>query len=123
MNTIPIMHGQNLAMDGQPYIKFDSRVKVAGAESAIPTGTEVAQTLSDNLAEAKENAEQLQRLSNMIMGQRSLRFSVNKDLGEIVISVLDPLTNKVIKQIPSEDIQQMKISMKKAIGVLFDEMI
>lgn len=123
MNTIPIMHGQNLAMDGQPYIKLDSRVRLAGVAGAIPTGSEVAQTISDNLAEARENAEQLQRLSNMVMGQRSLRFSVNKDLGEIVISVLDPETNKVIKQIPSEDIQQMKISMKKAIGILFDKMI
>ena len=59
----------------------------------------------------------------MVIGRRSLRFSVNEELGEVVISVLDPSTNKVIKEIPSEDIQKMKVSMKKAIGLLFDEMI
>lgn len=123
MNTIPIMHGQNSAMDGRQYIQFDSHARTAGVANAIPGGAEVAKSISDNLAEAKENAEQLQRLSSMVMGQRSLRFSVNKDLDEIVISVLDPVTNKVIKEIPSEDIQKMKINMKKAIGILFDEMI
>ena len=89
----------------------------------MPGGAEVAQNIAQNLAEIRENAQQLQRLSDMVMGRRSLRFSVNEELGEVVISVLDPSTNKVIKEIPSEDIQKMKVSMKKAIGLLFDEMI
>ena len=89
----------------------------------MPGGAEVAQNIAQNLAEIRENAQQLQRLSDMVIGRRSLRFSVNEELGEVVISVLDPSTNKVIKEIPSEDIQKMKVSMKKAIGLLFDEMI
>ena len=89
----------------------------------MPGGAEVAQNIAQNLAEIRENAQQLQRLSDTVMGRRSLRFSVNEELGEVVISVLDPSTNKVIKEIPSEDIQKMKVSMKKAIGLLFDEMI
>ena len=58
----------------------------------------------------------------MVMGPK-LQFRVNQELGSIVINVVDPNTNKVIKEIPSEDIQKLKVRMKKAIGMLFDEMI
>jgi len=128
MNTITSSIGQALAMDGQNYFKvapqmLGSGTTTAGVVRSVPGGAEVAQNIAQNLAEIRENAQQLQRLSDMVMGRRSLRFSVNEELGEVVISVLDPSTNKVIKEIPSEDIQKMKVSMKKAIGLLFDEMI
>lgn len=128
MNTITSSIGQALAMDGQNYFKvapqiLGSATTTAGVSRSVPGGAEVAQNIAQNLAEIRENAQQLQRLSDMVMGRRSLRFSVNEELGEVVISVLDPSTNKVIKEIPSEDIQKMKVSMKKAIGLLFDEMI
>ena len=128
MNTITNSIGQALAMDGQNYFKvapqiLGSGTPTAGVARSVPGGAEVAQNIAQNLAEIRENAQQLQRLSDMVMGRRSLRFSVNEELGEVVISVLDPSTNKVIKEIPSEDIQKMKVSMKKAIGLLFDEMI
>ena len=128
MNTITSSIGQALAMDGQNYFKvapqtLGTGTTTAGVARSVPGGAEVAQNIAQNLAEIRENAQQLQRLSDMVMGRRSLRFSVNEELGQVVISVLDPSTNKVIKEIPSEDIQKMKVSMKKAIGVLFDEMI
>ena len=128
MNTIISSIGQRLAMDGQNYFKVAPQIPGAGTATAgvarsVPGGAEVAQNIAQNLAEIRENAQQLQRLSDTVMGRRSLRFSVNEELGEVVISVLDPSTNKVIKEIPSEDIQKMKVSMKKAIGLLFDEMI
>ncbi|MBR6144618.1 MAG: flagellar protein FlaG, partial [Treponema sp.] len=34
-----------------------------------------------------------------------------------------PSTNKIIREIPSEDLQRIQVQMKQAIGVLFDEMI
>ena len=128
MNTITNSIGQALAMDGQNYFKvapqiLGSGTTTAGVARSVPGGAEVAQNIAQNLAEIRENAQQLQRLSDMVIGRRSLRFSVNEELGEVVISVLGPSTNKVIKEIPSEDIQKMKVSMKKAIGLLFDEMI
>ncbi|WP_407832074.1 flagellar protein FlaG, partial [Treponema porcinum] len=34
-----------------------------------------------------------------------------------------PNTEQVIKEIPSADIQKLKINIRKAIGVIFDDMI
>ena len=52
-----------------------------------------------------------------------MQFSVNKELNQVVVTVVDSKTDKIIKQIPSEDIQKLKVRIRKAIGVLFDEMI
>ncbi len=114
-------------MEGQNYLKVGAKTVSAGANNVhthtvAPSGAEVAQNIVQNLAEIKEDAQQLQKLSDMVMGPK-LQFSVNQELGSIVINVVDPNTNKVIKEIPSEDIQKLKVRMKKAIGMLFDEMI
>ena len=58
----------------------------------------------------------------MVMG-RKLQFNVNEELGAVVVKVVDPSTNQVIKEIPSADVQRIKANIRKAIGVLFDEMI
>ena len=41
----------------------------------------------------------------------------------VVVSIVDSTTNQVIKQIPSEDMQKLKLRLRKAIGSMFDEVI
>lgn len=126
MNTIRTS-GQNLAMDGQNYYKVASKaasanIKQADLQIITPSGAQVAQNIAQNIAQVKEDAQQIQKLSDLVMGHK-LQFNVNQELGSIVINIVDPSTNQVIKEIPSEEMQQLKIRMKKAIGLLFDEMI
>lgn len=83
---------------------------------------QVVQNISDKNAQLQEDVRQLQKLSDVVSG-RKVQFSVNKELNQVVVTVLDSQTDKVIKQIPSEDIQKLKVRIRKAIGVLFDEMI
>ena len=54
---------------------------------------------------------------------RRLQFSINKDLGEIVVKVIDTETDKVIKVLPPEEIQRLHLRIREAIGLLFDEKI
>ena len=58
----------------------------------------------------------------MVMGP-NLQFNVYEELGSVIVKVVDPTTNQVIKEIPSPDIQRLKMNIRRAIGVLFDEMI
>ena len=118
--------GQSLATDGQKYYS-SVPLKTAGTGSVeqqlnIANGSRVVQNLEQNMAQAQANAQQLQRLSDQVMGCK-LQFSVNKELGSVVVSVVENGTNKVIKEIPSEDMQRIKINMRKAMGLLFDKMI
>ena len=54
---------------------------------------------------------------------RKLQFNVNKELGSVVVKIIDTNTNQVLKEIPSEDMQKLKLRIRKAIGNLFDEVI
>ncbi|MFP4363929.1 MAG: flagellar protein FlaG [Spirochaetia bacterium] len=54
---------------------------------------------------------------------KKLKFSINRDLGEVVVKVVDGETDKVIKEIPPEALQRLHVRLKEAIGLLFDESI
>ena len=129
MNTISnsMVH---VAMDGQTL--YNSKISSTASSSAkpqvvvqqsiTPTGAQVAQNLEQSMAEIKADTQELQKMSEMVAGNK-LQFSVNKELGSVVISIIDSSTNQVVKQIPSEDMQKLKLRIRKAIGSIFDEVI
>lgn len=129
MNTISSL-GQTLAMDGlnlnssavTPAKNISTQKSSAVNTLKTPTGSEVVDNLVQSMAEIKADAQQLQSMSDRVMG-RELQFNVNKELGSIVIKVVDPSTNQVVKEIPSEEIQNLKIRIRKAIGIIFDEIV
>jgi flagellar protein FlaG len=126
MNTISTI-GPVMAMDGRSFSNTVSAVHGNPAAKQVPTtlpttAAEVSKTLAENLAETKETVREIQKLSDIVLGHK-LQFNVNHDLGIVVVEVVDPATNQVIREIPSEDLQRIQVQMKQAIGVLFDEMI
>ena len=127
MNTISTNAMVHTAMDGQSlYSSAVSMQKSSAAKQTVelmtPNGAQVAQNIEQNLAELKADSQQLQKMYEMVDG-RKLQFSVNKELGAVVVRVVDSNTNQVLKEIPSEDIQKLKLRLRKAIGNLFDEKV
>ena len=127
MNTINTNSMVHVAMDGQSLYNINKNsasntVQQVAATSITPTGAQVAQNIEQNIAELKADSQALQRMTEMVGGNK-LQFSVNKELGSVVVSIVDSTTNQVIKQIPSEDMQKLKLRLRKAIGSMFDEVI
>ena len=128
MNTINTNSMVHVAMDGQSLYNVNSKnanISVQGqntAQTITPTGAQVAQNIEQNIAEIKADSQALQKMTEMVGGSK-LQFSVNKELGSVVVSIVDSSTNQVIKQIPSEDMQKLKLRIRKAIGSMFDEVI
>ena len=127
MNTINTNSMVHVAMDGQSLYNINrntasNTAQQLAALSISPTGAQVAQSLEENIAELKADSQALQKLTEMVGGNK-LQFSVNKELGSVVVSIVDSTTNQVIKQIPSEDMQKLKLRIRKAIGSMFDEVI
>ena len=126
MNTISTNAMVHTAMDGQSLYSAvsvqKSTVAKQTAELMTPTGAQVAQNIEQNLAQIKEDSQQLQKMYEMVDG-RKLQFNVNKELGSVVVRVVDSNTNQVLKEIPSEDIQKLKLRLRKAMGNLFDAKI
>ena len=127
MNTINTNSMVHVAMDGQSLYNTNrntvsNTAQQVAALSITPTGAQVAQNIEQNIAEIKADSQALQKLTEMVGGNK-LQFSVNKELGSVVVSIVDSTTNQVIKQIPSEDMQKLKLRIRKAIGSMFDEVI
>ena len=126
MNTISTNAMVHTAMDGQSLYSSAVSIKSSAAKQTVelitPNGAQVAQNIEQNLAELKADSQQLQKMYEMVDG-RKLQFSVNKELGAVVVRVVDSNTNQVLKEIPSEDIQKLKLRLRKAIGNLFDAKI
>ena len=127
MNTINTNSMVHVAMDGQSLYNINKNsasntAQQVAATSITPTGAQVAQNIEQNIAEVKADSQALQKMTEMVGGNK-LQFSVNKELGSVVVSIVDSATNQVIKQIPSEDMQKLKLRIRKAIGSMFDEVI
>lgn len=125
MNTISNI-GASMATDGRYYnssiSKSSQNVQAVNQHLNIADGAKVVDSLVQNNAQVKADAQQLQKLSDMVMGPK-LQFNVNEELGTVIVKVVDPTNNQVIKEIPSPDVQRLKMNIRRAIGVLFDEMI
>jgi len=85
-----------------------------------PSGAQVAQDIENNLAEIKADTQQLEKMSDLISGTQ-LQFSVNKELNEVIVTIVDPDTKQVLKELPSKEIQNLKLRIRKVIGNLFDD--
>ncbi|WP_318676891.1 flagellar protein FlaG [Treponema sp.] len=125
MNTVSNI-GSNLATDGRYYnssaVKTTQNVQAINEHLNIADGARVVDSLVQNNAQIKADAYELQKLSDMVMGPK-LQFNVNEELNTVIVKVVDPTTNQVIKEIPSPDVQRLKMNIRRAIGVLFDELI
>ena len=54
---------------------------------------------------------------------RRLKFSINYELNEVIVKVVDAETDKVIREVPPEEIRRLHGRMKETIGLLFDKEI
>lgn len=60
--------------------------------------------------------EQLQEYA--ALHETNLNFSVHKATGRTVIRVIDAATNKVVREIPPEEILDLAVSLEKMAGTL-----
>jgi len=54
---------------------------------------------------------------------RKLQFVVDHKSNEVIVKVIDKETDKVIKELPPEELQRLHSSLKETIGFLFDERV
>ncbi len=52
-----------------------------------------------------------------------LNFSIDKDSKELVVKVINPATNEVIRQIPPQEILDLAASLQQMAGILIDKQI
>jgi len=69
----------------------------------------------------QSTAADLQRLGTAF--NKKLQFVVDHRSNEVIVKVIDKETDKVIKELPPEELQKLHSNLREAIGLLFDEMV
>lgn len=112
------------AMDGKSFVHTPVLTNTPRPAAEVKVNEELndtAQSLAKEFEQTQASVKQLQNISDVF--GRKLQFNVNEALGKVVVKVIDPSTDKVIKEIPSREIQQMQIRIRETIGFLFDEFV
>ncbi|MBF0294173.1 MAG: flagellar protein FlaG [Magnetococcales bacterium] len=86
---------------------FDKKLYDAMHESQTP---ELRKSMLKSLAE---------EITQSLTGFNSLRFSMDRDLKQVVVKVVDRGTENVIRQIPSERMVDLVKQMRDLEGMLF----
>jgi flagellar protein FlaG len=71
--------------------------------------------------EIKELTNELRSVG--LIFNRRLEFEINRELDQVVVKVIDRETDKVIKELPPEEIQRLHVRIQEAIGLLVDQEI
>jgi len=87
---------------------MDSQAAEATATKARQAEVDIDSTTAD-----------LERIS--LAFNKKLRFVVDRELEQVIVKVIDPATDKVIKELPPEELQRLHLKIKEMIGLLFDE--
>jgi len=88
----------------EPVKVFDSPLPAAGFDAK-------PQVLNST-------AEDLERIS--LVFDKKLQFVVDHRSKEVIVKVIDRETDKVIKELPPEELQRLHRNLKDTIGLLFD---
>lgn len=99
-------------------VQTKQKAPVPNVRFAMADAAQVVQNLTKNIAKTKESIEQIQRVSDIILGRKT-QFSVDQESGKVVISIIDPQTNKVIKEIPSADEQRLRAKLRRMAELSF----
>ena len=83
---------------------------------------------NENSVEPKEKPHAIQSAAADVQKiglafNRKLQFVVDQNSNQVIVKVIDKDTDKVIKELPPEELQRLHNSLKETIGLLFDERV
>jgi flagellar protein FlaG len=112
MDVTRITQDQSVADRMQSSLRRTAQEAVAAQKADRP---------KPEVPEIKVVTSELQTVANLL--NRRLKFSINEDLGQVVVRVIDTRTDKVIKELPPEALQRLHVKIREAVGLLIDEQI
>jgi flagellar protein FlaG len=82
-------------------------------------GEKAARQKAEEPVDLKTTIRDIQRVSEVF--NRRLSFSINEKIGQVVVKVIDDDTDKVVSEIPPEDLQRVYERIREVVGLLFDK--
>jgi len=75
--------------------------------------------------EVKQKVPDRKQIELALKNFKSTRFSyvLTDEVNRFIVKIIDKETDKVIKQVPSEELQKLHDNLQEALGILFDQEI
>lgn len=107
-------------------MKISQVVRQTGAVPHMEQGGAIANAATQvmtrsqqpSIEELRRYAEELRRVTAAL--NRKLELSYHEELNRFVVKVIDPATDKVIRELPPNELQRVHLRIREAIGLLFD---
>lgn len=97
----------------------NNAIEVKGAQDTYKNNNENTNRSSDNAYDKKDLDKAVNKLNKFLEDDNTrAEYSVHKDLGTVMIKIVDKNTDKVILELPPEKILNMVASMCKQVGLL-----
>jgi flagellar protein FlaG len=90
-------------------------------EQAEPTGHPVEEQLQEESTQVTPQMLAELELDIETIHNLGLQFSMHNATGRTMIKITDKATEKVIREIPSEDVLNLVAKIEEMIGILFDK--
>ncbi len=104
-----------------PALKDRDRSSTPPQAAPKPEPADNSQSAAVSLANLEQAAINLQELASKF--NRKLHFSVDKRINRILVKILDKNTDKVVRELPPDEIVDMVARLKEFIGTMFDRMV
>jgi flagellar protein FlaG len=108
-----------MALDIATIASISNPIDIVRVQSARVAASENRQAAKKQPADLGVVTSDLQHVGATL--NRRLSFSVNEKLGQVVVKVIDADTDKVVKEIPPEELQHVYERIREVIGLLLDK--
>ena len=111
----PISYTRELPRENRPQLLGERRSSPEQQEASL-AGRAVSRP--PDLEQTTANLEQISLAFN-----RRLKFVIDENSNEVIVKVIDNETDKVIRELPPEELQRLHSRIQETIGFLFDRKV
>jgi flagellar protein FlaG len=102
------------------YQQVSARIQTANQKNAIDK-FESSLPGNGEAVDIRVTASELERISHTF--NKKLKFMIDHESHEVTVKVIDSETDKVIKELPPEELKRLHNKIKETLGFLFDEKV
>lgn len=97
-------------------VQVDPRQRAASAKHHAEQQKKRIKLAAPDLKETKS-------ILNEITNNTRFSYSINEKIDSFVVKIIDRNTDKVVKEIPSRELQKLHENLREAIGIFIDRMV
>ncbi|NLI78334.1 MAG: flagellar protein FlaG [Candidatus Riflebacteria bacterium] len=115
----------NVKITGDPTTSYDPELTLPTTATPQPMEQEAAKAAQEQQDPQKQREaieEAVEKMNKTaVIFDRSLRFQIHDKTKSTMVAVVDAMTDRVIREIPSKEVLDLFSKMQDYLGMIFDK--